>query len=181
MPGNCPGRTMIETTQFVRSAAHIRLAPANFWKKAAAYALGKKASRTLIICTISALTGRAFDAEDHRRRRASVPKQRSTGFSICGGWNDYSGFLRSAHRLWHGVFQRDGWRFLWSSRYRGPFVRNCRRHAQSPERPMTQHDRAAPLTRWLVALVTAGLSPDEALAIVSSVQREQLQSERKAA
>lgn len=27
---------------------------------------------------------------------------------------------------------------------------------------MTQHDRAAPLTRWLVALVTAGLSPDEA-------------------
>lgn len=46
---------------------------------------------------------------------------------------------------------------------------------------MTQHDRAAPLTRWLVALVTAGLSPDEALAIVSSVQREQLHSERKAA
>lgn len=41
--------------------------------------------------------------------------------------------------------------------------------------------RAIPLSRWLVALITAGLSSDEALAIVSRVQRDQLQDKRIAA
>jgi hypothetical protein len=38
-----------------------------------------------------------------------------------------------------------------------------------------------PLSRWLLALVTAGLSTDEALSIISRVQRDQINSERLAA
>ncbi len=40
---------------------------------------------------------------------------------------------------------------------------------------------ALPLSRWLLALVTAGLSADEALSIISQVQRDQINSERLAA
>lgn len=41
--------------------------------------------------------------------------------------------------------------------------------------------RALPISRWLIALITAGLSTDEALAIVSCIQRDQFQDRRIAA
>jgi len=50
--------------------------------------------------------------------------------------------------------------------------------------PMTrpyQMDGALALSRWLIALITAGLPSDEALQIISKVQRDQFQVERKAA
>lgn len=41
--------------------------------------------------------------------------------------------------------------------------------------------RSLPLSRWIIALITAGLSVDEAMAIVSRVQRDQFQIGRKTA
>jgi len=41
--------------------------------------------------------------------------------------------------------------------------------------------RSLPLSRWIIALITAGLSVDEAMAIVSRVQRDQINAARRIA
>ena len=47
---------------------------------------------------------------------------------------------------------------------------------------MSRREMAAfPLSRWLLALITAGLSADEALSVISQVQLDQYQTMRKAA